>query len=246
MKKSSKFMLLIATALFLSFGLANSGAAAPFDWYMSITNEADLVTGEYFYLDVYFSNTDNGSPTVGNDGLDNLNCYFLDLGYNTDMMDFVQATYIDHYVSDGGPFPTQVFDGGLIPSQPIENPDGYLRDIMGSEPLGVPRVFYPDDQIDANSTGVTNAPYNHLARLWFTASVTGHYDDLDVQWYAPDRDSLIRVDMLVYDVEKGHQFITWEEDGVVKCTYDPVPVPAAVWLLGSGLLGLIGIRRRSN
>jgi hypothetical protein len=24
-----------------------------------------------------------------------------------------------------------------------------------------------------------------------------------------------------------------------------VPVPAAVWLLGSGLLGLIGIRRRN-
>ncbi len=26
----------------------------------------------------------------------------------------------------------------------------------------------------------------------------------------------------------------------------PVPVPAAVWLLGSGLLGLVGIRRRTN
>ena len=26
----------------------------------------------------------------------------------------------------------------------------------------------------------------------------------------------------------------------------PVPVPAAVWLLGSGLLGLVGIRRRRN
>jgi hypothetical protein len=27
---------------------------------------------------------------------------------------------------------------------------------------------------------------------------------------------------------------------------NPVPVPAAVWLLGSGLIGLIGIRRRRN
>jgi len=24
----------------------------------------------------------------------------------------------------------------------------------------------------------------------------------------------------------------------------PVPVPAAIWLLGSGLIGLVGIRRR--
>jgi hypothetical protein len=37
------------------------------------------------------------------------------------------------------------------------------------------------------------------------------------------------------------------EFGVGSITYDyaaPVPIPAAVWLLGSGLLGLIGIRRR--
>jgi hypothetical protein len=27
---------------------------------------------------------------------------------------------------------------------------------------------------------------------------------------------------------------------------NPVPVPAAVWLLGSGLIGLIGIRRRNR
>jgi hypothetical protein len=29
-------------------------------------------------------------------------------------------------------------------------------------------------------------------------------------------------------------------------TLSPVPIPAAVWLLGSGLLGLIGIRRRKQ
>ncbi len=33
--------------------------------------------------------------------------------------------------------------------------------------------------------------------------------------------------------------------GSLVIEYAPVPVPAAVWLLGSGLLGLIGIRRRN-
>jgi hypothetical protein len=45
-------------------------------------------------------------------------------------------------------------------------------------------------------------------------------------------------------------FYTGLDDDVVfgaagdSATVAPVPVPAAVWLLGSGLLGLIGIRRR--
>ncbi|WP_319526488.1 hypothetical protein [uncultured Desulfosarcina sp.] len=33
---------------------------------------------------------------------------------------------------------------------------------------------------------------------------------------------------------------------ITEITAAPVPVPAAIWLLGSGLLGLIGIRRHSN
>jgi hypothetical protein len=259
MKKSTKFMLLIATALFLSLGMANPAAAAPFDWYMSITNTADLVEGEWFSLDLYFHNSDNGDPGVANDGANNLNLYFLDLRYDTSIMDYTEFTqgtgyteYIDHYGEDppGPPPATQIWDGGLIPNQPSESTSihpydlghGHIRDIMGTEPLGNNFVFYPDDGMDPTA----GEPYNLMARVWFKALVTGHYDDLGVEWFAPDTDSYIKVDWVKYDVEQGHQFITWEEDGLVKCTYDPVPVPAAVWLLGSGLVGLIGIRRRKQ
>ncbi len=34
--------------------------------------------------------------------------------------------------------------------------------------------------------------------------------------------------------------------GTIDLQADPVPVPAAIWLLGSGLMGLIGLRRRQN
>jgi hypothetical protein len=37
-----------------------------------------------------------------------------------------------------------------------------------------------------------------------------------------------------------------QSDGDVVLNPNPVPVPAAVWLLGSGLLGLIGIRRKNS
>ena len=33
---------------------------------------------------------------------------------------------------------------------------------------------------------------------------------------------------------------------MISMTASPVPVPAAVWLLGSGLLGLVGVARRKN
>jgi hypothetical protein len=39
--------------------------------------------------------------------------------------------------------------------------------------------------------------------------------------------------------------LTMAEGGVVTLNASAVPIPAAVWLLGSGLMGLIGLRRRS-
>ncbi|MGB5537784.1 MAG: DUF4114 domain-containing protein, partial [Thiogranum sp.] len=52
----------------------------------------------------------------------------------------------------------------------------------------------------------------------------------------------------------GNYVLAWEDlpgggdrdfnDVVVEASVAPVPIPAAVWLFGSGLLGLIGIARR--
>ncbi|MCK5232472.1 MAG: VPLPA-CTERM sorting domain-containing protein, partial [Desulfobulbaceae bacterium] len=34
--------------------------------------------------------------------------------------------------------------------------------------------------------------------------------------------------------------------GTAGVDVNPVPVPAAVWMLGSGLVGLMGIRRKAD
>ena len=41
-----------------------------------------------------------------------------------------------------------------------------------------------------------------------------------------------------------NEWFAENNSGAFQVTIEPVPVPAAVWLFGSGLIGLIGIARR--
>ena len=45
-------------------------------------------------------------------------------------------------------------------------------------------------------------------------------------------------------------YVTWHDSGglvqLANISYNTVPIPASVWLFGSGLLGLIGIARRKK
>jgi hypothetical protein len=45
----------------------------------------------------------------------------------------------------------------------------------------------------------------------------------------------------LFELSATHQF-----DGAVGADVGAVPVPAAVWLLGSGLIGLVGLRHRNG
>ncbi len=44
----------------------------------------------------------------------------------------------------------------------------------------------------------------------------------------------------------GEEAFIQKKNGAVGIVVNPVPVPAAVWLFGSGLLGLVGVARRRN
>ncbi|MDX2505336.1 MAG: hypothetical protein QNL62_12790 [Gammaproteobacteria bacterium] len=58
---------------------------------------------------------------------------------------------------------------------------------------------------------------------------------------APDEWGWCRIDCLPFGVR-----VMLPDEFATYASFSPVPVPAAVWLFGSGLLGLIGIARRKT
>jgi hypothetical protein len=61
------------------------------------------------------------------------------------------------------------------------------------------------------------------------STLPNHYDSLNVYWTA-FTDPSVKIDFI------------GTNDGVDNVS--PVPLPGAVWLLGAGLIGLVGVRRR--
>jgi len=45
-------------------------------------------------------------------------------------------------------------------------------------------------------------------------------------------------------VDQGQVDNGWENDPATYASFEVVPIPAAVWLLGGGLIGLLGLRRK--
>jgi hypothetical protein len=79
-------------------------------------------------------------------------------------------------------------------------------------------------------TPVDNASGNNLEGLGIITS-------------ASMSNSLMQL-VLAYNDNPEHSGDTDYDDMLVRAEFSPVPVPAAVWLFGSGLLGLIGAARR--
>jgi hypothetical protein len=234
MKKLMFFTMLMAIGIFIALSAGSARAAGLNEFYFTITNSGDLPEGGWFGAEVYFIPEGMGDPNVANDGANNLHMQNIDLRYNTDLLRWGgdgSDAYIQHYVEEVPPphVHEHIYHGGVV--HPTENPHGYLWD--------------------------TGEPYNHLVTLWFEVlpGAGGHYDDLGFEWV--DRGVACFVDI---HPTRGHQdeldvhglylfnddFIAWKEDGLMKCSWEYVPIPGAVWLLGSGLLGLIAIRRRKG
>ena len=108
--------------------------------------------------------------------------------------------------------------------------------------------------VDCSGGGVTGCEDNELGFLYWEEGITpatpGPFSnvELNVWWYGTEFDSSRAWDFFITNttgtqaiVDKNNNRLAW---AVYSGDVVEVPVPAAVWLFASGLLGLIGIARR--
>lgn len=141
---------------------------------------------------------------------------------------------------------------------------------LDAEPLGVSQSIDPADYL-GDGTGSTNLRGQALISFGFSgyylenASLT--YDMLFTPVNGTTGEYTVSINTLILNDGNTGDFLTGifdsinnsgelpvslsfplaadiEPTGSVELTASPVPVPAAIWFLGSGLLGMLGIRRR--
>ena len=221
-KKISKILFFALLTIFI-FGPISAMA-----WNLELTNVDGTLgnVGDYYSMDINFQGELD----------DNLNLMGVTLSFNKDLLSYTAIMYEDY--NDGGfPFPQDVWDGGMFPTDDTVSYDGLIGDINGSEPLGSNGVYYP----------MQNSQ-NKLATIWFTVSEQGAGQEvIDVAGFIM-HDTLWAEQVVVNDTTFGDMSdnpLLVEHLGSSSHPA-PVPLPPAFILLFTGILGLFGIIRKKS
>ncbi|MEQ1637850.1 MAG: DUF1566 domain-containing protein [Methylococcales bacterium] len=120
-----------------------------------------------------------------------------------------------------------------LPTRPAGSSDGSNQT---SSEMG--HLFYNElgGVAQQSLAGTHNASYNLFSNLQDSVYWTGPEDGVNAG---------------IFYFSDGYQYHTTKNDNMSAWAVRPgdvavMPVPPAVWLLGSGLLGLLGLRRRGN
>ena len=141
-------------------------------------------------------------------------------------------------------------------------------DIAGITGWRLPNTVQPDTSCDSQS-GTASSGYNctgsEMGTLFYNIlgnsagsllSNTGPFSNIQTEWYwsaTPYAHSAGSIEAWLFNMGLGDQYYSsktlhvhaWAvHDGDVGAAI--VPIPAAAWLFGSGLLGLIGVARRKT
>ena len=195
-----------------------------FAWQFSLSDaDGDLTAGENYTMTVEFEG-------VATDYLDLLS---FAIEWDTEKLALSGFVEVPTYSrSPGFPDPDyNLFQPTFISPIP-DIPNGRYYDVNGECTLGHKGEFFPE----ASSETL-------MATFTFEALETGSFTDLAGFYFTPETDltELVNINGMTFKAEDGQLQIN--KIGTTS-VLSAVPVPGAVWLLGSGLLGLIGLRRR--
>jgi hypothetical protein len=235
MNRLTGAILVFIMSLFLC-----STAYADFTYEYTLSVEGDVPTGSLPWLTVTFSddltNTNAVNLTISGTNLDVMpdgKEYLKAIGFNLDtslkprFLDFsfvsgVEALDIKHGRANN---PTSGYDFGALP-------DTYWDVAMSFVGGAFSNYNFPDFVGNTTSYQIT------------MANDSGDVLDLDAEDFYVMSDGVLDL----YSIAQIRGINHISDDPSTLSEYEghvaPVPVPAAAWLLGTGLLGIIGVRRK--
>lgn len=101
--------------------------------------------------------------------------------------------------------------------------------------LNLTNLFDADERLAVDFLASPLGDDNFSVYLWDT-----------VNWHAPTNATIIGDDAVILEWVFDHGVDTHQSVKLLAVDVAVVPVPAAAWLFGSGLLGMVGVARRKD
>jgi len=159
----------------------------------------------------------------------NIYAYWAGTGYGTDGA-YSGSYSITDVIVDGGTFGSPSSPVSVSFSTPVNDLSFYAMDIDGT---------------GTYAETLTASVYDNSSNLLQTITITSNLNDPDTGdgIATPVAFTVNNISSLTVTISNQAGSAAWALDDL---SYTPVPIPAAVWLLGSGLIGLVAVRRKHN
>ncbi|HUV07275.1 MAG TPA: hypothetical protein VMX75_06065, partial [Spirochaetia bacterium] len=200
MRKSMTTVILALVVAIIAVSTAGGAfAESNPNWHFKLTGVDGTLTANATYtVEVYFIPDYFPAPGQPNDGPNTLRVYSLDVGFDTNNLDFLSIAYYTHDLGGGA-----TWQGGTL--RPYNTINGTIQYVNGTViPRFLTNVYWPDED------------NHHLATITFNAKSTGTFQNL-VWWEDPAADRYAIVDGIAYTSDP---LILWKEDGVPVGTRD--------------------------
>ena len=148
-----------------------------------------------------------------------INFYFMDFQYDNEEVAY--GTYTPNYT----------LYGSLPPLGVVANEnEGYITNVSGAA-LGI-----------GNGYTATANEVVHLGTFTFSQVSLNDDGNADVNFWLESNDFGVKIDEIVYGIGNAEMQYIVNAEGQSQIA--PVPIPGAIWLMVSGLIGIVGHRYR--